>query len=291
MFDFKTLLEKYANDLTSWENSLDDEDKKQRDLIRKSQNGDFLAYKQLKSSYQNIINKSISDAGLTSVMDFTTAQQEGSKAFRELIMKNFDLNKKVKPKTYIIGTLPLMLKKVKYDERDFAARKSRDLTMQSEVVSTAKNFLKQELGRNPSLSETYTFIKNNMSTGKSIDTNKIKKVEAYERRELSGNQQIGEETQADGAEYLTLQDITNVSDITPEQMYEANMKNQAIESVINKLPRMERRFIRSFYGIGEFKNKKANSLHQAALNNNMSYYEAQKTVSKFKKMLKDEGLI
>jgi hypothetical protein len=289
------MLQKYAArkpaGFSGGEGQMDPQAEHERELIRRAQNGDFMAYKELQMAYRNVINSAVSSANLNSVMDYNTALQEGNKAFKELIMKNFDLTKPNKPSTYIIGQLPNVLRKVKYNNRDFAGRKSEELSMHSEIVNTARNFLQKELGRDPSVDETFNFVKNNLKTGKSLTPEKIKRIDALSRSELSGNVQIGGSDSSNGADFITLSDITNIESNTPEQVYETGLRNQRVESVINRLPKIERRFIRNFYGIGEFKNKKADSLYSASVNNGMTYYEAKKVVDKFKQMLKEEGIL
>lgn len=264
---------------------------KERELIRRAQSGDFMALKQLQMDYRGVISNAVSKSGLNSVMDYNSALQEGNRAFKELVTKNFDVTKDNKPSTYIIGQLPNYLKGVKYNNRDFAARKSEELSMQSEAVSTARNFLKKELGRDPSVQETFNFVQTNLRTGKSLTMDKIKRIDALDRRELSGNQQIGGTDSSQGASFITLSDLENVADTTPEQIYQTGLKNQRIESIINQLPRMERRLVRNFYQLGEFKGTKKESLSRVATNNNMTYYEAQKILDKMDKMLRDEGIL
>jgi hypothetical protein len=290
------VLQKYAakknNDIEDLESGMTPQAKHERELIRRyQQTDDFMALRELQSAYRGIINSSISQSGIASVMDRDTALQEANKAFRELVKKNYDLTKKIQPNTYIIGALPKALSKLKYSNRDFAVRKSDELTRLNETVTTAKNFLKQELGRDPSSPEIYHYIKDNFRTARNITEDKIKRIDALDRSELSGNVQIGQSDGSNGADYITLSDISNVDNRTPEEMYESQLNDQRIESIINKLPRTERRFIRNFYGIGEFKNNKASSLYQASTNNGMTYYEAKKVVDKFKQMLKDAGIM
>lgn len=289
----KEVLQKYAarKKDENFESSMTPQAQRERELIRQAQNGNFMSYRQLLMDYRNVINSAISSSGLTTVMDHKTSVQEANKAFKQLIMKNYDLTKQIQPNTYIMNTLPKVLSKVKYTHRDFAGRKSDELTRYSETLASGRNMLRKELGREPSVDEVYGFIQNNMQTAKSMTKDHIRRIDALDRKELSGNVQIGSSDNTSGADFITLSDITNISKQTPEQIYESSLKNQRIEEIINKLPKIERRFIRNFYGIGEFKNKKADNLYSASVNNGMSYYEAKKTIDKFKEMLKSEGIL
>ncbi|MDF2841750.1 MAG: hypothetical protein K0R00_176 [Herbinix sp.] len=290
------ILQKYAarkkSDFGNMENGMKPEAIQERELIRKvQQNNDFMAFKELQMKYRNIINSSISKSGLTSVMDYNTALQESNRAFKELITKNFDLTKPVQPSTYIFDTLPNVLRKIKYNNRDFVARKSEELSMHSEVVATARNFLVKEYGRQPTIDEIDNFVKTQLGTGKSLTPEKIKRIDVLDRKELSGNVQVGGTDNTSGADFITWQDITNVNDETPEEAYEIGLRNQQLEEIINKLPKQERRFIRSYYGLGEFKGKKAASLYSASIDNGITYYEAGKVIDKFNQMRKDANLM
>jgi hypothetical protein len=289
------ILQKYAakkQDPINFENGMKPEAIQERELIRKAQSGDWMAFKDLQMRYRGTINSAVKKSGLTSAMDRDVALQESNKAFRNLIMNNFDLTKPVQPNTYIIEQLSNVLRKVKYNNKDFVSRKSEELSMHSEPVAIAKNFLRKELGREPSVDETYNFVKTQLRTGKSLTPEKIKRIEALDRNERSGNVQIGGTDSTSGADYITLQDITNIGSKTPEQIYEMNIKNQRIEEIINRLPKTERRFIRNYLGIGtEFKNKKADSLYNVSLNSGITYYEAKKVIEKFNQMLKEEGTL
>lgn len=279
-----------ANDFGNFEAGMTPQAQQERELIRRSQSGDFMATKELQRLYRNTINSSVSKSGLSSVMDQNSALQEANKAFKELVEKNFDLTKENQPNTYILNTLPKMLSKVKYANRDFASRKSEELTMHSEIVATARDFLKQELGREPSVDETYGFVKNKLRTGKSLTPEKIQRIDVLNRKELSGNARVGGDS-AGNADPITWTDITNIDDVSPEEVFETGLNNQRIDSIINQLPKTERRFIRNYYGIGEFQGRKAGSLNEASINNGMTYYEAKKVVDKFNNFMKNEGLI
>lgn len=264
---------------------------RERELIKAVQeNDDFMAMKELLKAYQGTINKSIKKARLTSVMDYGTAQAEGVRAFKDLV-KTFDLNQKNKPITYFYGTLPQVLNKSRYNNRDLAARKSEDLTMKSENKATAESFLSRMDIENPTSDQTLKFIKTNLRGGKSITKENLDRINSYERRELSGNQQIGGKENTDGAEFITLNDITNIEDETPEQLLDRQYKQQQIEEYISKLNKNERRLLMSLYGLGPFKGKKAKSINEARLNANMSYYDANKVRNDFIAKLKQQNLL
>ena len=284
-------LKKYASTGdNNFEDQFDDKTKEERALIRSSQNGDFMAFKKLQSKYQNIINKSVSQSRLNSVLDYETSQQEALNAFKELT-KSFDLTKPNKPSTYYYGTLPKALNKIKYKNKDFTARKSDDLTMKSEPVSTAIDFLKKENGdTEPTPTQISNFIKANLKVGKGITIDNINKIQNYQRKSLSGNDQVGGDLSGN-AEKLTLSDITDMDDKTPEKIMEEQMKQKEMEKIIATMNKQDRRVVMSFYGLGQFKTKKANSLAGAAYNGGLNYYEALKAIKSFQKKLEENGLM
>jgi len=269
----------------------------ERDLIRKVQesNGtDFFAMNELIQDYRGTINNATRSSGLTSVMDYETAYQEGIKAFKELIKKNFDLNDKTaRPATYITGALLNSLRKVSNNSSDFGARKSEELQMKSKPKSVAEAFLTRQLDRKPDYDETLKFIKGQMRTGKSITKENLKRIDMYGTKELSGSQQIGGGENSEGAEFLTLNDITNVKKETPDEIMEKQMNEQRIFDHLRTftLNKNERVLIMNMYGMGKFENKKANSLNHAAINAGMTNYEAKKTLDRYKKSLEQNGLL
>ena len=270
---------------------------RERDLIRKvqeSSGNDFMAMNELIMSYRGTINNCVRNSGLTSVMDYDTAYQEGIKAFKELIKKNFDLNDKTaRPNTYITGALLNSLRKVNNNNSDFGARKSEELQMKSKPKSVAEAFLTRELGRKPNYEETLGFIKTQMKTGKSITKENLQRIDMYNTKELSGSQQIGGGENTEGAEFLTLNDITNVKKETPEEMMSKQINDQRIIDHLRTftLSKNERRLIMHMYGMGQFEDKKANSLNHAAIDSGMTNYDAKKVLDRYKKSLKQNGLL
>lgn len=286
------ILQKYAATnkvTTTGVGKFDEKTTYERELIRRAQGGDFMAFKELQILYHNVIVKAVTDSGLGTVMDNATALSEANKAFKDLVMKNFDLTKPNKPSTYFIGQLANVLRGVKYNHRDFVARKSEELSMHSEVVATARNFLKKELMREPSSQEIYGFVKNNLRTGKSLTVDKINRINALNRTEYSGDIQIGGDTDK-GADYITFEDVMNTSKKTPEEIMTISSENDKIERMIEQMPKRERRMLKNYYGLGEFKGQKNTSLNRVSVNNGMTYYEAQKALQNFRNLLMKEGI-
>jgi hypothetical protein len=289
------MLSKYAaarrgqNAFEKWEAELGPKERHERELVRRAQNGDFMAMKEILMLYNNVVQSSIRDSGLISVMDRASAEQEAINALKKIVLENIDLTKQTVPNTYIYGQLPNMMRTIKYENRDFAARKSSELTRHTEAVVSAESFLEKKLGRLPTSSEAMSYIKNNFDFSNKINKKQIERIQAYNRRELSGNVLMGAE--GDG-ENLTFADVLNVDKRTPGQYMEDTAKLGQVEDAIGKLPdKKQRRLIRSFYGLGEYKGRKASSLNDAAMISAMSYYDANKTLDQFRDILKKEGLI
>jgi hypothetical protein len=267
----------------------------ERELIRKVQEtNDFMAMNQLIMLYRGTINNCVRNSGLISVMDYDTAYQEGVKAFKEIIKKNFDLNNKdARPLTYITTTLTRQLQKVSNNSSDFGARKSEELQMKSKPQAVAEAFLERQLGRPATNEETLNFIQKKMNTGKSITLENLQRINMYKTKELSGSQIIGGDDRPDGAEALSLSDITNVKQKTPMEIMEEQMMEKRIEEHLKTftLNKDEKRLIMNMYGMGQFKGKKARSLNEAAINAGMTNYEAKKILDRYKKSLEQHGIL
>ncbi|MCX8074106.1 MAG: hypothetical protein N2749_00780 [Clostridia bacterium] len=274
---------------------LDPKAQQERELIRRIQeNNDFMAMNQLIMEYRGVINNCVRGSGLTSVMDYDTAFAEGVKAFKEIVKNNFDLNnKEARPATYITSALTRQLQKVSNNVSDFGARKSEDLQMKSKSKAIAESFLQRQLGRKPTIDETFNFIQKKMKTGKGITRENLERLNLYDIKELSGSQIVGAGNAPDGAETLTFDDITNVKKKTPAEIMEEQMQQQMIENHLKKftLDKREKRLIMNMYGIGQFKNNKAKSINEAAINAGMTNYEARKVLDRFVKSLEQHGII
>lgn len=281
---YTDILQKIAtsqNEMMEWEKTLEPAVKRERDLIRAVQErDDRFAMKELIRSYRGVINQQVRNTQLANIMDPNVAQQYGVSTFKEIIKTNFDLSHQVKPVTYITNTMDRLLKKRRYQMTDFVARKSEDLTMKSGYVAVADDFLKRELNRAPTDNETFDFIKNDM--GKKILLKNVQRIRQLTRRELSGDVQLG---QGDTGEYLTLMDVKNVGNVSAEDIFQNGLMGQKIENELAAFTRPERRLIRNYFGLGQFSNKRAKSLNEAATSNNMTYYEARRIVERLKTKL------
>lgn len=280
--DINLLLEKFAASRKKYD------DEKERDLIKRVQNfDDPFAYKELQRIYKPIIQKAIQDSNITSVMDYDTALVTAYKCFKTIIKDRFNLNNlTAKPSTYILNSLTAMLKKERFNNRDLILRKSEDLSMKSEYINTAEQFLQKELKRTPEPEEIHKFITNNLKFKISLD--EVKKIKNLEKRELSTDMPVGN---VEGAEYMTFGDLINAKNTTPEDLFNDFVKQQAIQEILSAMPKEERRLIMYFYGLGQFKDKKAKSLAHAALSSNMTYYRAKQVIEQFEQKLREKNLL
>lgn len=263
--------------------SMDPQVKKERELIKAIQErDDKFAMKQLIREYRGVISQEVKRAQLGSVMDQDAAMGHGIAEFKKIIKKNFDLSKENKPITFIKNTLPLELQKRKNEYMDFGVRKSTELTRQAGNVSVATNFLTREYGREPKVNEIVSFIKNDMN--KKITSKQVQQIKDYERLEYSGDAVIGN---IDGVgDAITLMDTLNINRVSPESMLAKMEEEERIKKEMINFTRPERKLIYHVLGLGEFKNRPAKNLSQAATSNGMTYYDAKKIMNKLKERIK-----
>jgi DNA-directed RNA polymerase sigma subunit (sigma70/sigma32) len=259
----------------------------ERELIERVQKyNDPMAMAELQRLYRPAINQCIDKSGILSAMDYNTAYATAIQSFRHMMKNTFKLeDRRAAPITYVYNTLPDLLRKAKYNNRNTLSRMSEDLSMKSESVAIADENLKKRLGRIGTNEETYDFIKNELGR-KSISPDDVNKVRQRTRKELSGDQQLGN---TEGAEYLSFMDVMNVGELSPEDEYNSLIHKQQVEALINALPRRDRRVVMNALGWGEFKGKKVN-ISQLALNNGMTGYEVRKILGKFQKTLREHNL-
>jgi predicted DNA binding protein len=262
------------------------QDKKERELIERIQKfNDGMAMMQLVDEYKGIINTCITESGITSAMDYSTAYSYATAEFRKIIRKNIDLNKqKGKISSSVFGFLKGELMKRKNENMNLTSRMSTDLQMKANYIGVADEALKRDLGRIGTAKETHDYITNIMK--KNIRVSDIGKIRERTRKELSGDQQVGGTTE--GADFITLSDLKNTSKTTPEDEYKKFLKEQQLEILLNKFSKKEKRIIMNALGIGEFKNKKAKNINELAINNGITHYEASKILKKYDILRKSE---
>jgi hypothetical protein len=285
-------LEKYANsqkEIEQWESTLDEKGRKERQLLRKYQQAKSLfeknlLLKQLRMELRPVITKCVDQAGLATVVERDIAFQMAETHLKPLL-DSFDLSMKNKLSTYLYSQLPGQLLKEKYRYRDMTSRRSEALTMTNQYIRTANKFLSNELDRKPTEDEIFNFVTDKMNM--KIKKDQIGRNLMMDREEYNGNEMIGKGDDSN-AEALTLLDIKHVGSQSPEQMLKSQAKNDKIDELINKFGRNERKMLRRYYGLGEFKGRPTNA-NNAATDSNMTYYQAKKVIADFEKMLDEHG--
>lgn len=262
--------------------------KREIDLItRIQQYNDPIAMEKMITMYRGTINNAIKSSGLLSVMTEVNANQEAINIFKDKI-KKYDLNaylsgiSKATPLTYITSTLAPSLQKVNYNNSGSGVRMSEELRGFNKTKFTAEKLLERQLNRMPTYEETYEFMKNEMGVkNKNLSIADLKRIDHYKTNEYSGSQFING---AEGAEKLTLSDVTNVSE-NIQDLYNKSLEEEMVEDEINNFTPDEnkRTFLRMNFGVGEYKNKRARSLNEASFNCGLTYHEANKTATAFRK--------
>lgn len=266
----------------------EEQTQRELELIERIQKyNDPIAMEKLITMYRGTINNAIRSSGILSVMSDINANQEASNIFKEKIRK-YDLqgflngSSKATPLTYITSTLAPSLQKVNYNHSGSGVRMSEELRGFNKTKFTAEQLLERQLGRKPTYEETYDFMRREMGVkNKNLSVADLKRIDHYKTNEYSGSQFING---ADGAEKLTLADVTSVSD-NIQKLYNQTLEEQMVEDEIKNFVEDEnkRKFLKMNFGVGEYKNKKARSLNEAAFNCGITYHEANKLVSSFRK--------
>lgn len=261
---------------------------KELDLIRRIQMfDDPMAMKKLLAMYRATIASAIRASGILSVMTEDNAQQEAIAIFREKIKKyNYQgyLNgiEKATPFTYINSVLGPSLQKVNYNNSGSGVRMSEELRGFNKNKYTAEQLLERQLNRRPTYEEVELFMKQEMGVkNKNLSVAALKRIDHYGTKEYSGSQTING---AEGAEKLTLSDVTSVSD-NIQELYNKTLEEQMVESEIEKFTNEpnKQKLLKMNFGIGEYKNNKARSVNEASFNCGLTYYEANKLISSFRK--------
>lgn len=265
----------------------DEQTKKELELIERIQKyNDPIAMQKMIVMYRGTINNAIRGSGLLSVMDEANANQEAINIFREKI-KQYQLNdylrgtSKATPLTYITSTLTPSLQKVNYNNSGSGVRMSEELRGINKNKFTAEQLLERQLSRKPTYSETLQFMKNEMGVkNKNLSEAVLKRIDTYKTNEYSGSQTING---AEGAEKLTLSDVTSVSD-NIEKLYNQKLEEQMVEEEIKKFTqdKNKQKFLNMNFGLGEFKNNKSRSINEASFNCGITYYEANKLAASFR---------
>lgn len=280
----ETRLEKLA----AVSDSKEEQTKKELDLIRRIQSfDDPMAMKRLLAMYRATISSAIRSSGILSVMTEDNAQQEAIAIFRDKIKKyNYQgyLNgsEKATPFTYMNSVLTPSLQKLNYNNSGSGVRMSEELRGFNKSKFTAEQLLERQLNRKPTYEEVELFMKQEMGIkNKNLSTATLKRIDHYGTNEFSGSQTING---AEGAEKLTLSDVTSVSD-NIQELYNQSLEEQMVESEIEKFveDKNKQTLLKMNFGIGEYKNKKAKSVNEAAFNCGITYYEANKLISSFRK--------
>lgn len=253
---------------------------------------DFLAEEQLIASYRGLVANLVNSSRAKQLLGYDLAFQHAIGALKACI-RNYSFTSNNKPSTYFTTNIKLELDKLyKAQTSQNIIAMSSDLNQNKNTMANAESILTPMLGRKPTEKEMLNFIKNDMGFGKNLDLKKIERINHYETKELSGSALIGQEN-ADGAESLTFEDITNKGVDIGKMILNDTKEKQIIKAIQSfTTNKNERRFLMSYFALGEFKNGlvKANK-SQAAAMNGLSYHSSKKVLNKFRDYCIQEGVM
>lgn len=253
---------------------------------------DFLAEEQLLASYRGLVANLVNSSRAKQLLGYDLAYQHAVGALKACI-RNYQFTSNNKPSTYFTTNIKLELDKLyKSQTSQNTISMSSDLNQNKNTMANAESILTPMLGRKPTNEEMLNFIKNDMGFGKNLDLKKIERIQHYETKELSGSAIIGQEN-ADGAESLTFEDVTNKGKDIDKMINDDTQGKQIIKSIQEFTQnKNERRFLMAYLGLGEFKTglMKANQ-SQAAASNGLSYYSSKKILDKFREFCVSKGVM
>lgn len=261
--------------------------KKELELVKRIQSfDDPMAMKRLLAMYKATISSAIRSSGILSVMTEDNAQQEAIAIFRDKIKKyNYQgyLNgtETATPFTYMNSVLTPSLQKLNYNNSGSGVRMSEELRGFNKSKFTAEQLLERQFNRKPTYEEVELFMKQEMGIkNKNLSVAALKRIDHYGTNEYSGSQTING---AEGAEKLTLSDVTSVSE-NIQELYNQSLEEQMVETEIEKFTDdvNKQKLLKMNFGVGEYRNNKARSVNEASFNCGITYYEANKLISSFR---------
>lgn len=253
---------------------------------------DFLAEEQLIAKYRGLVANLVNSSRAKQLLGYDLAFQHAIGALKACI-RNYQFTSKNKPSTYFTTNIKLELDKLyKAQTSQNIIGMSSDLNQNKNTMVNAESILTPMLGRKPTVEETVNFVKNDLGYGKNLDINKAERIKHYETKELSGSVMISQEN-ADGAESLTFEDITNKGKDIGKIINDDTQGKLIIKAIQDFTQnKNEKRFLMAYLGLGEFKNglMKANQ-SQAAASNGLSYYSSKKVLDKFRDYCIEKGVM
>lgn len=254
----------------------------EKDLIRRAQKGDVLAYKRLRKMYRGVIEDSINKSGVTSdniPRDILMA--ESLREFKRSI-DTYDLTKGVKPSTWITSNISQDLKKIDRSYKNQARVSDSDTLLMGNVESAIKQ-LEAEGIEDADPDTIAKTIETNF--GKKVDGVQIGDIMSRRRKEMSLNKGIGE----DGVgENLEVQDVMNVPDTSMSDIIKEDKSKDDLDSLLSKLNDDDRRIFEKAKGIGSFKGAGPMKVNDIAKDENLkSEYFVKTKLKSIEDQLKD----
>lgn len=235
----------------------------EKDLIRRAQKGDVIAYKRLRKLYRGVIEDSINKSGVsTDNIPRDVLMAESLREFKRSI-DTYDLTKGVKPSTWITSNISQDLKKIDRAYKNQARVSDSDTLLMGNIESSIKQ-LEAEGFENPDASMISQTLKTNFE--KDIEPSQINDIMSRRRKEMSINKGIGE----DGVgENLEVQDVINVPDTNMGDIMDGSRKKDELNDLLSKLNEDDRRIFEKAKGIGQFKNSGPVKINEIAKTENL----------------------
>lgn len=255
----------------------------ERELIKKAKRGDIEAMKKIHIIYRGLVSKAIKDSGAELYMDRSMLELEARRIIEKLVQTRLDSSAETQPSTFIYSSLANAFRTLKNNSRNEYARSPEEISRKSAIVNPVYNDLKRELGREPTDAEIYKEIDNRRKMksnyARDFKLSDVKKVRDMARTNIIGNKLIGG-PDSEGAPITSAENLMQSRVPTAESLYQRQQEEANINSIILRLnlTRDERRAVYSFAGIGEFKDKKAPNIHQAALNGRITDYRLKQII-------------
>lgn len=273
-----SLINQYFEKLAEEEFDVEEE----RELIRKAQEGDVIAFKKLRRKMDGVIKASIQKAKVTTPNVPAEAQMGAAlKEFRRSI-ESYDGEAGAKPSTWVMGNITKSLKNLDRAYKN-ETRLSDSSTIELGNIESALKQLESEDGiTDPEPKMIRQKIKDNFE--KDIDEDTIKNLMERRRKEYSANTVVGED---DFGDSTTFGDVMDTEKITPRDHLDRANEKEKLNKYLDVLDEKDRKLYQQYRGFGDFENTGPMKLLDFAKTNDFkSEYYAKKKIKEIEDVMR-----
>lgn len=267
--------EKFANDEFDVE--------EERELIKRFQEGDPIAYKKLRKKFKGVIQDSINKANVsTDNISDKAIMNAAMKRFRTSL-ESYDPSVGVKPSTWITSNITRDLKNVDREYKNETRLSDSDTILLGNIETAMNQLSVEDDIDDPTPEDIQRKIKDNFS--KTVDIDDIENIRKRKRNEFSANRVIGED---DEGESISFGDISSKDEKTVDDYMQQKKDEEKLNELLSKLEEPDRKLYKEYKGLGEYKNQKPKKLLDLAKEHNFdSEYFVSKKLTDIEKKMKE----